>query len=97
MNVVFQLVGGPWDGQSISTASPDEAAACFAKALLAMTGGGRVGACIPMISPAGQQEIDAGMSAAERQVIRPHEYAIVKSRRRQDQTVVVAEHVGRRR
>lgn len=88
---IFQLVGGPWDGQTLSTAAEDEANACFAQALLAMTGA-RVGSCIPLISPAAQQRIDAGVDPVQRQAVRPHTYEIVAADRRDAALFVTARH-----
>ncbi len=92
-DVVFHLVGGPWDGQTISTASTDEVSASFAHALFGMTGGGRVGASIPLVSPAHQQAND-GLPEEERRAVRPHEYTIAESNCRKGQVVLVARHIA---
>ena len=80
MTTIFQLHGGPWDGQTLSTSAENEANACFAQAMLALTGG-RIGSRIPLVSPACQQRIDAGVSPEERAAIRPHNYEIVDVQR----------------
>ena len=80
MTTIFQLHGGPWDGQTLSTAADDEANACFAQAMLALTGG-RIGSRIPLVSPAGQKRIDAGVTREERADTRPHSYEIVDFQR----------------
>ena len=80
MTTIFQLHGGPWDGQTLSTSAENEANACFAQAMLALTGG-RIGSRIPLVSPAGQQRIDAGVTPQERAAIRPNSYEIVDVQR----------------
>ena len=86
---IIQLHGGPWDGQTLSTDAADEANACFAHAMLALTGG-RVGGQIPLISPASQQRIDAGIGRDERSAIKPHAYEIVSVEREADVTHITA-------
>lgn len=88
---IFQLVGGPWDGQTLSTASDDEANACFAQALLAITGA-RLGNCIPLLSPASQAMINAGMTDQERRSLKPHSYEIIAAYQRDAALHVTARH-----
>ena len=75
MTTIFQLHGGPWDGQTLSTSAENEANACFAQAMLALTGG-RIGSGMPLVWPACRPRIDAGVSPEERAAIRPHNYEI---------------------
>ena len=85
--VIFQLVGGPWDGQSLSTASRDEANACFAEALYAISGG-RKGTRIPLVPPGGRKK-----TASKSPAPRSHDYEIASRDELVDQLVIVARHI----
>lgn len=85
-HVVFQLVGGPWDGQTLSTHSADEANACFAQALYALSNGRR-GARIPLVAPAAKRK------AARNQSPRSYDYEIDRSELHAGELRVVARHI----
>jgi hypothetical protein len=89
--VVIQLVGGPWDGQILSTQSPDEANACFAEALYAISGG-RKGTRIPLVPP-GAKKKSAKKPHLSRSAPRSHDYEISSSDQQADELVIVARHV----
>ncbi len=91
-NVVIQLVGGPWDGQTLSTSSADEANACFAQALLAISGG-RTGARIPLMPP-GMKKKTPGKPHLSRPAPRSHDYEIASSDQQAEQLVIVARHIS---
>ena len=59
MNITFQLEGGPWDGQAISTNSDCEVTADFARVLYFSSQGARVGAEFSLVSPAASKQIEA--------------------------------------
>jgi hypothetical protein len=90
-DVVFQLVGGPWDGQTLATNSADEANACFAQALYAISGG-RCGACIPLVAPAGKPK--SNHHKAPLSTPPSHEYRIDRSEASDGRLLVVARHLG---
>ena len=90
--ILEQLVGGPWDGQTLSTASEDQANACFAQALLAISGG-RTGARIPLMPP-GVKKKSPGKPHLARPAPRSHDYEIASRDQRAEQLVIIARHVS---
>lgn len=92
MDVTFKLHGGPWDGQTISTASPCAVTADFARAILAMTRGAAVGAVVPMVSPAAGQKMvkleGEGRPRDSDGAVCPHAY-FVSDRREDDGSITV--------
>ena len=91
-DVVFQLVGGPWDGQTLSTLSEDEANACFAQALLAISDG-QTGMRIPLLPP-GTKKKSPGKLRSSRPAPRAHDYEIASRNEQTGQLVIVARHVS---
>jgi hypothetical protein len=89
-HVVFQLVGGPWDGQTLSTDSADEANACFAQALYAISNG-RCGARIPLVAPAAKRKSSARINP---QAPRSYDYEIDRSELQAGELRIVARHVA---
>jgi hypothetical protein len=89
-NVVFQLVGGPWDGQTLSTLSNDEANACFAAALYAISGG-RTGTRIPLMPPGSRKKTPGVIH--QRTTPRSHDYEIATRDEQAGQLVIVARHI----
>ena len=89
-HVVFQLVGGPWDGQTLSTHSADEANACFAQALYAMSNGRR-GARIPLVAPTAKRKAKPHSNSA---TPRSYDYEIDRSELHAGELRIVARHVA---
>ena len=94
-DVVFNLRGGPWDGQTIDSAADCEVTADFARVLYTLTRGASVGQELQLASPAGselrEETVDALQPGAQ---FPPHLYTITERRRHDGTIIATAVHVG---
>ncbi|MEQ8785422.1 MAG: hypothetical protein RIC55_03955 [Pirellulaceae bacterium] len=97
MNVTFQLEGGPWDGQVISTSADCEVTADFARVLFLCSHGAPVGAELSLVSPAGRDQIEAeGRHEARADGVRPHAYCVSERREVRGRVTIRATHAGQK-
>jgi hypothetical protein len=94
MEVDFELHGGPWDGQTISSDSPCEVTAEFARVLYAVTRGAAIGARLQLVSPAGCNLRRREAALAMESIVRPHAYSVSRRIAGPQRVIVTAVHDG---
>lgn len=107
MHITFQLEGGPWDGQTISTTSASEVTAEFARAMFLFSRGAPIGARIPLAAPSADAGAEPAAGAptdshrgdgdpaeGEAPTPRTHAYAVRQRRETDDAVTIKAVHTG---
>ena len=94
MEVTFKLQRGPWDGQTISSASSCEVTADFARLLYALSRCGMIGAELPLVSPAGRDRRRRSRQPAQATDTPMHRYQVAQRETSDGVILVTAIHLG---